>query len=81
MPKDVPFTQDGFEDPNAFFTSPNNETTIRSIAITTATSTKDGTSTKKGRLSQLAGEDSGEEYAEDLLMEDDDLDAGECPSK
>ena len=83
MPRDVPMTQDGFEDPDAFFKSPNNDTTVRSIA-TNAKSTEAGTSTKRGRMSTLAGEDSGEEYTddllEDLLMEDDEMSAGACRS-
>jgi len=78
MPRDVPLTADGFEDPDAFFKSPNNETVTRSMALarSPATTSKTASTFKKGRMSALAGDDSGEEFEENLLVDEDELDAG-----
>jgi len=76
MPRDVPLTADGFEDPDAFFKSPNNETVTRSMALAPATTSKTASTFKKGRMSALAGDDSGEEFEENLLVDEDELDAG-----
>lgn len=116
MPKDVPLTAEGFEDPNAFFNTPGNNTTmtfnrsirtpggVASTTVTTSTGktaksgynagigigigigsglgsvggTRTGTVQKAlGRMSALAGDDSGDEFEEDLLVDDDELNAGE----
>ena len=76
MPKDVALTKDGFEDPDAFFKSPNNDVILRPVAKTPATAGGARTGARKGRLSALAGSDSGEEFEEDLLADEDELDAG-----